>query len=151
LGNRRKAQPKSSMQTERLREQIVRQKTIELCQAIVQGPDFQSIRRRVELFMADSQAQNQYQSLSDKGRQLQMKQDQGLPLDGAEIAAFDTERAALFDNPVARQFVEAQQQMHHIQEGVAQYVSKTFELGRVPEEEDFQDGSCGHGCGCHHH
>jgi hypothetical protein len=29
-------------------------------------------------------------------------------------------------------------------------VTKTFELGRVPSEEDLQEGSCGHGCGCHH-
>jgi hypothetical protein len=29
-------------------------------------------------------------------------------------------------------------------------VSKTFELGRVPEESDMESGSCGSGCGCHH-
>ena len=30
-----------------------------------------------------------------------------------------------------------------------QFVSKTFELGRVPTLEDFSSGECGSGCGCH--
>jgi hypothetical protein len=41
--------------------------------------------------------------------------------------------------------------MHQVQEGVRQFVHKTFELGRVPSEDDLQqDDSCGEGCGCHH-
>lgn len=138
------------MQTNTVTEELVRQKTRELCQAIVQAPEFQTIRRCVESFMSDPQAQVQYQTLSEKGRQLHLKQEQGLPLDGREIAAFDSEREAFFGNPVAKDFVDAQQQMHQMQEEVSNYVSKTFELGRVPSEEDMEGGSCGHGCGCHH-
>jgi hypothetical protein len=52
-------------------------------------------------------------------------------------------------NPVARGFLDAQQQMHKTQETVMKFVSKTFELGRVPTMEDMQEGSCGTGCGCH--
>ncbi len=41
--------------------------------------------------------------------------------------------------------------MQKLQQSVSQYVSKTFELGRVPEESDLESsGSCGSGCGCHH-
>jgi hypothetical protein len=40
--------------------------------------------------------------------------------------------------------------MQHIQDEVNQFVSKTFELGRVPSAEDLEGGSCGPGCGCHH-
>jgi len=129
---------------------LVRQKTRELCQAIVEAPEFQTIRRSVESFMSDAAAQLQYQNLSEMGRQLHLKQEQGVPLDGREIAVFDSEREAFFANPVAKDFVDAQQQMHQMQEEVAQYVSKTFELGRVPSKEDMEGGSCGHGCGCHH-
>ena len=39
---------------------------------------------------------------------------------------------------------------HKIQESVMSYVTKTFELGRVPAAEDFDSGSCGTGCGCAH-
>src|SRR5580698_6006865 len=79
------------MQTTTEIEDAVRQKTVELCETIVQQPQFQSIRRRVDSFMADSAAQKQYQSLSEKGRSLHERQHQGLPLDGKEIAAFDSE------------------------------------------------------------
>jgi cell fate (sporulation/competence/biofilm development) regulator YlbF (YheA/YmcA/DUF963 family) len=131
-------------------ENEVRQKTLELCESIVRQPQFQSIRRRVESFMADSGAQQQYQSLTEKGRSLHERQHQGLPLDGREIAVFDSERDAFLKNPVAKGFMDAQEEMQDLQQEVQQYVTKTFELGRVPSEEDLQEGSCGHGCGCHH-
>ena len=75
------------MQTITQVEDAVRQKTLELCETIVQQPQFQSIRQRVDSFMADTKAQNLYQSLTEKGRSLHEKQHQGLPLDAREIAA----------------------------------------------------------------
>lgn len=138
------------METNTLIEDAVRQKTLELCETIVQQPQFQDIRRRVESFMADAGARQQYQSLSEKGQSLHERQHQGLPLDGNEIAAFDTERDTLLSNPVAKGFIDAQEELHELQHGVQRYVTKTFELGRVPSEEDLQEGSCGQGCGCHH-
>jgi cell fate (sporulation/competence/biofilm development) regulator YlbF (YheA/YmcA/DUF963 family) len=131
-------------------EDAVRQKTLELCETLVQQSQFQSIRQRVESFMADSAAQRQYQSLNEKGRALHERQHEGMPLDAREIAAFDSERDAFLSNPVAKGFIDAQEEMHELQQGVQQMVTKTFELGRIPSEEDLQEGSCGHGCGCHH-
>src|ERR1035441_5777875 len=138
------------METNVQTEDVVLQKTRELCEAIVQQPQFQSIREQVDSFMADANAQQQYDSLSEKGRQLHHKQEQGLELAPEEISAFDAEREAFFRNPVAKSFVDAQEAMHHIKEEVNQFVSKTFELGRVPCAEDLEGGSCGSGCGCHH-
>jgi cell fate (sporulation/competence/biofilm development) regulator YlbF (YheA/YmcA/DUF963 family) len=138
------------MQTTSQVDNVVRQKTIDLCEAIIRQPQFQSIRQRVDSFMSDPKAQEQYQSLTEKGRSLHEKQHQGLPLDNREVAAFESERAALFENPVAKGFIDAQEEMHEMQEDVHKLVNKTFELGRIPSEEDLQEGSCGHGCGCHH-
>jgi cell fate (sporulation/competence/biofilm development) regulator YlbF (YheA/YmcA/DUF963 family) len=138
------------METNVQTEDAILQKTRELCETIVQLPEFQSIRQQVDSFMADAKAQQQYESLSEKGRQLHNKQHQGVQLAPAEISAFDAEREALLRNPVARGFVEAQEAMHHIQEGVNQLVSKTLELGHVPSAEELEGGSCGSGCGCHH-
>jgi cell fate (sporulation/competence/biofilm development) regulator YlbF (YheA/YmcA/DUF963 family) len=138
------------METNVQTEDAILQKTRELCETIVQQPEFQGIRRQVDSFMADAKAQQQYESLSEKGRHLHHKQQQGLQLAPAEIAAFDAEREALLRNPVAKGFVDAQEAMHHMQEEVNQFLSKTFELGRVPTSEDLESGSCGSGCGCHH-
>jgi cell fate (sporulation/competence/biofilm development) regulator YlbF (YheA/YmcA/DUF963 family) len=100
--------------------------------------------------MADTQAQELYESLNEKGRSLHEKQHQGLPLEAPEIAAFESGRQALLENAVAKAFIDAQEEMHDMQQGVHEFVSKTFELGRVPTGEDLESGSCGEGCGCHH-
>lgn len=139
------------MQTEIETDTAILQKTRELCETILQQPQFQSIRRRVEAFLADPEAQSQYECLSDLGQQLHDKQSQGLTLTSAEIAAFDRQREIFARNPVAAGFVEAQEEMHQMQQQITQYVSKTLELGAVPAEGDLADGgSCGSGCGCHH-
>ncbi len=132
-----------------IEESVITQKTRELCQTLLEQPEVQAIRQRIESFMTNEEAKTQYQLLSEKGEFLQHKQQQGLPLSNEEIADFEQTREALFNNPVAREFLDAQQEMHKMQESVGQYVTKTFELGRVPSPEDFQSGSCGSGCGCH--
>ena len=132
-----------------IEETIVIQKTRDLCQTIIEQPEFIQIRERIDAFMGDDAAKTQYQALMEKGDALQHKQQTGMPLDNAEIAEFEKNRESLLNNPVAANFLTAQQQMHKIQESVMQYVSKTFELGRVPESEDFPAESCGSGCGCH--
>jgi len=137
------------MQTQTVESPVIH-KTRELCQSILDQPEVQTIRRRVEDFMANDKLRGQYDALMIKGQNLQQKQQAGLPLDGGEITDFEQLRESFLNNPVAKGFLDAQEDMHKMQESVAQYVSKTFELGRVPEESDLDSGSCGHGCGCHH-
>lgn len=129
-------------------DSVVLQKTKELCQAILDQPEFQKIRQGLDAFLTNEEVRGQYQSLSEKGEYLQHKQQTGGALSDDEIAEFERDRAAFMSNPVARGFMDAQQDMHRMQESVTHYVTKTFELGRVPEESDFE--SCGHGCNCHH-
>ena len=129
-------------------DSIIVQKTRELCQTIVEQPEFQSIRQRIDTFMADDAAKVQYQTVVEKGEMLQHKQQMGLPMSAEEISEFEKNRDALINNPVARDFLDAQQAMQKVQESVGQYVAKTFELGRPPSEEDFH--GCGSGCGCSH-
>ena len=136
------------MHTSCSKNDVVLQKTLELCQVIVAQPEFQTIRRGVEAFMADQSAQAQYHNLSEKGRALHHKQHQGLPLDPVEISTFEKERESFFANPIAKGFVDAQEQMHQVQESISQHVLKTYELGRTPTAEDFESHGC---CGRHEH
>jgi cell fate (sporulation/competence/biofilm development) regulator YlbF (YheA/YmcA/DUF963 family) len=130
-------------------QDTVQQKTRELCQAIVDQPEFQEMRRQIEAFMGDETAKSQYQKVMEQGEMLQHKQQMCSPLSNDEIASFEQDRDALVNNPVARGFLDAQQQMNKVQESVGQLVAKTFELGRLPMDEDMDGGSCGSGCGCH--
>ena len=133
-----------------IEDSIVIQKTKELCQTIVDQPEFRSIRERVDLFLSNDGAKSQYQLVAEKGDALQQKQQVGMPLSHDEIGEFEKSRDILLNNPVARNVLEAQQEMHKLQEAVMQYVAKTFELGRVPSAEDFASGGCGPSCGCGH-
>ena len=133
-----------------LEESPVLQKTRELCQAILEQPSMVSIRQRVDAFMGDEKTRAQYDGLMSKGQALQQKQQMSMPLTGEEITEFEQQREALLNNTVARDYIDAQEELHNLQETVQQYVSKTLELGRLPTEDDLNDGSCGHGCGCHH-
>jgi cell fate (sporulation/competence/biofilm development) regulator YlbF (YheA/YmcA/DUF963 family) len=127
----------------------IHQKIRELCQTILDQPEFQAMRRDIDAFLGDEKAQGHYQMVATKGDLLQQKQQMGLPLEGNEISDFERDREALLNNPVARSFLDAQQQMHRLQESVNQYLGKTFELGRVPEVDDLSSG-CGPSCGCGH-
>jgi cell fate (sporulation/competence/biofilm development) regulator YlbF (YheA/YmcA/DUF963 family) len=128
----------------------IEEKTRELCQTIVDQPEMASIRKRIDTFLSDTQARGQYETVMSKGQALQEKQSRSQPLEGAEIADFEKHRDALLSNSVARGFLDAQEELHEIQHSIQKHISKTLELGRVPGEADFEAGSCGHGCGCHH-
>ena len=127
----------------------VTQKTRDLCQAILDQPEFQEMRKNIDQFMADEKAQREYQALVEKSEELNHKQHQGVRLTQDEITAYESQRERVVNNPVAAGFIRAQQEVHQMQESINKYLSKTFELGRVPTEEDME-GGCGEGCGCHH-
>jgi cell fate (sporulation/competence/biofilm development) regulator YlbF (YheA/YmcA/DUF963 family) len=128
----------------------IEEKTRELCQTIVDQPEMASIRRRIDAFLADAGARSQYETLMSKGNALHEKQHNGQTLDGVEIADFEKHRDSLLKNPAAAGYLDAQEELHHLQHSIQKQVSKTLELGRVPSEADLEEGSCGHGCGCHH-
>lgn len=132
-------------------ESLVIQKTRELCQTLLDQPEVQAMRQKIDAFMANDQTRGQYDTLMAKGQALQQKQHSGTPLDSKEIDEFEGLRTRFLNNPVARDYLDAQEEMQKLQQSVTQFVSKTFELGRVPEESDLEsEGSCGSGCGCHH-
>ena len=131
-------------------ETVIVQKTKELCQAILDQPNMHSIRQRIDTFMSDEKSKDQYDNLMAKGQELQQKQQAATQLSGEEISGFEKEREALLNNPVARGFLDAQEELHDVQETVQKYLHKTLELGRMQTDEDLNGGSCGSGCGCHH-
>ena len=85
----RVSEPKQKLIMETMIEETpVIQKTKELCQAILDQPNMQSIRQRIDAFMGDEQTRAQYDGLVTKGQALQQKQQASLPLSGEEVAEF---------------------------------------------------------------
>jgi len=129
----------------------ITEKTRELCETILNQPNMRSARQRIESFVADDKARAEYEGLMAKGQELQQKQQRSQQLSAEEISAFEKQRETLLSNPVARGFLEAQEEMHNVHQSINQFVSKTLELGRLPTEADFEgEGGCGDGCGCGH-
>lgn len=133
-----------------LEENAIVEKTRDLCHAIVSHLETSANRQRIDAFLADVGARSQFETVNSKAQALQEKQSQGQPLDGAEIADFEKHREALLNNPVARDFLDAREELHEIQHSIHKSVSKTLELGRVPTAAELEEASCGSGCGCHH-
>jgi cell fate (sporulation/competence/biofilm development) regulator YlbF (YheA/YmcA/DUF963 family) len=127
----------------------IQEKTQELCQTIIAQPEMIAIRKRIDTFMTDDKTRTQYDALMGKGQALQEKQHHGQTLEPTEISAFEKERESLLGNPVARDFLDAQEELHAMQQSIQKHISKTIELGRLPVAADLEEGSCGSGCGCH--
>ncbi len=125
------------------------QKTVELCEAIIAQPEFRSLRQQLDAFMADESLKARYQELAEQSTSLQQQHQQGGTLDAAEVSAFEQKRDTFLGNPVARGFLDAQEAMQDVRDTVTRYVTRTFELGRVPTEEDLGGCGCGSSCGCH--
>lgn len=132
-------------------ESVVTQKTKELCETIIAQPEFRSIQDRVTAFEGDAEARKLYESLVERHQELRQRQEMGDAIGDDAMAGFDKLRQQVLDNPVAKDFLDAQEDAHSIQMTVRRYVSKTFELGRLPEQHDLADGEgcCEEGCSCH--
>jgi cell fate (sporulation/competence/biofilm development) regulator YlbF (YheA/YmcA/DUF963 family) len=126
----------------------VLEKTRELCEVILAQPEFGTMRRQLDAFMADEQVQTAYRDLSELGASLQEKHRDGNAPEAAEIEDFERRRQNFLESPTARGFLEAQQTMQQVRDTITRYVTRTFELGRMPAPEDFQSCGCGSGCGC---
>jgi cell fate (sporulation/competence/biofilm development) regulator YlbF (YheA/YmcA/DUF963 family) len=135
-----------------IEETLIAQKTRELCQTILDEPGMKAIRQRIDEFLADENTRAQYDGLIAKGQALQQKQQMSVPLTGEEISDFEQQRDLLLKNPVARAFLDAQQELHQVQESIHRQINKTIELGRLPSEEELSEGCCGQheNCSCEH-
>lgn len=122
-------------------------KTKELCALIAGDPEYRELLDKVERFLDDEGAKLQFQSVQERGQELQQKQNAGLELSAGEVNEFEAAREALLSNAVASEFLAAQESLQSVQMAIGKYVGLTLELGRVPSDEDFQDegGCCSEG------
>lgn len=122
-------------------------KTRDLCETIANDSDYRDLFRKVEKFLGDDEARLSYQSVHESGQALNQKQQSGLQLSESEIAEFEGARSELLNNPIASDFMQAQQTLEALQSSVSRMVGMTLELGRVPTPEDIAQATGGGCCG----
>lgn len=136
------------------KDTVVITKTKELCQTILEQDQFKALRKHIDDFMSDSSAQELYNSVIDKREYLAHLQDQGIELTDEQFKEFEVARDGLLANPVAKSYLDSQQELLKMQETITTHIGRTIELGRMPTEEDLapQGGGCcgggGGGGGC---
>ena len=123
--------------------------TNHLCDAIVSQEGFVNLYKKIDAFINDEKLKYEYSMLNERGALLQQKQQAGGEISDEEIVGFEKLRDEFMANPVASQFLEAQEEVQQVQDRIHQVIAKTFEVGRVPQSEDFDFCSDGFGnCGC---
>ena len=108
---RMKRGPPTQIMETAVQSPAVDDKIRDLCQAILDRPDFGDLRRRIDAFMADEKVKYEYQMLNDSGALLQQKQQYGTPITEEEVGRFEALRTSFMANPVATEFLDAQQEM----------------------------------------
>jgi len=123
------------------------EKTKELCEAILEDPKLKAAFADIETFLEDDDAKKAFSEMQEKGQELQAKQQTGIELTAGEVEEFNKMREAVEGNPIASGFLAAQNDMHEVQTNINNWIGMTFELGRIPTEEDFKASgeSCGTG------
>tara|TARA_Y100000588_G_scaffold27993_2_gene27350 strand:- start:242 stop:685 length:444 start_codon:yes stop_codon:yes gene_type:complete len=127
----------------------VKEGTEKLCGTIVSQKGFPELFKKIEAFMADEKLRHDYDMLNQRGGLLQQKHEAGMEVTEEEVAEFEKLRETLLANQTVTDFHEVQEEVQQLQDKIHQVIAKTFEIGRVPSQEDFDFCSDGFGdCGC---
>jgi len=127
----------------------IAEQTDVLCETIVSQSGFKKLHSKIEAFMNDEKLKYEYGLLNERGGLLQQKQEHGVEIKPEEFEEFEKMREEFMANPVATAFLEAQEEVQDIQNRIYQHLAKSFELGRKPDQGDFDFCSDGFGnCGC---
>ena len=127
----------------------IAEQTDVLCETIVSQSGFKKLHSKIEAFMNDEKLKYEYGLLNERGGLLQQKQEYGVEIKPKEFEEFEKMREEFMANPVATAFLRSQEEVQDIQNRIHQHLAKSFELGRKPDQGDFDFCSDGFGnCGC---
>ncbi len=144
-------QPEESQPQSHLDMLPIKEGTDQLCESIVNQEAFKDLYAKIDAFITDEKLKYEYSTLNERGALLQQKQQTGAEITEEEIVAFEQLREDFLANEVATNFLAAQEEVQQVQDRIHQVIAKTFEVGRVPAQEDFDFCSDGFGdCGCSH-
>ncbi|MDB4507797.1 YlbF family regulator [Verrucomicrobiales bacterium] len=124
-------------------------KSRELCQFIVDQPEFAAARGHIEAFLENAEAQAVYRAWQEKGQELQRMSHEGLQPNDDDIKQMEALRETVMKNEIASDFAEAESQMNGTFSTVTKLLQQTLQLGRVPsvDEMNAESGCCGGGGG----
>ncbi|WP_372629984.1 YlbF family regulator [Cohnella sp.] len=126
----------------------IMEKMKELCETLLGQAGYKELRDSIDHFASDESSLQQYERFMEKHQHLRHKEDADIELTSEEIADYEQEERALYDNSVIRKFLYAQREFGQLHDKISQYFTKTVELARLPEPGDLKKGDCGCGGSC---
>ncbi len=135
----------AGMETE-VKDPPIVEKTKELCATLLAQPEVADMLADINAFLAKEELRSRYDVLTMQGEALAQRQQLGLEITPEEYEKFEKERDEWLSHELSQKFLDAQKRMQALQDQLHQYVSKTFELGRVPES--FEIDTCCNDCDC---
>lgn len=121
-------------------------KTKELCATLLEQPEVKNMVADINAFISNEELRSRYDVLTMQGEALAQRQQLGLNIEQDEMEKFEKQRDEWMANELSQKFLDAQKRMQSMQDQIHQYVSKSFELGRVPEAHDID--YCCNDCDC---
>ncbi len=118
-----------------------------MCHFILEDPAFASAQAAIDAFQEDEKAQELYRTWHEKAADLHRKHHEGKKATSGEIAQMESLKDKAMENPIAADFVEAEDLINSIFGTVMKMVQKTLQNGAVPTDEEL-NSCCGGGCGC---
>ena len=128
----------------------IKEKALELCQFIVDAPEFAEAHETIQKFIEDDEAKAVYGKLQEKSHELHHLSHEGKKPTDADLDELNALQKAVAENPLAAAFIGAENQLDDTFRTVTKLLQKTLQLGHVPTEEDMVESDCcsSGGCGC---
>lgn len=119
-------------------------KARELCQFILESPDYLAAQGKIDIFDEDTGAQQLYQGWRETEMELHGKHQEGKEISDAEISDLETKRDAAMENSTVADFAEAEGSLNQMFSTVVKIVQKSLQEGSVPTDEELAE-CCGSG------
>lgn len=119
-------------------------KTRELCQFIIDSPNFVTAQGRCDAFDDDVAAQKLYQNWREFEMDLHRRHQEGYQPNQDDIAKLEKLRGEAMKNSTLVDFVEAEEALNGMFGKVVKILQRTLQTGAVPTDEELEE-CCGSG------
>lgn len=117
----------------------LQEKARELCQFILESPDYAAAQGKVDIFDEDTEAQKLYQAWRETEMELHQQHQQGNPPTDEQITDLEMKRDAAVENSVVADFADAENTLNQIFSTVVKVVQKSLQSGTIPTDEELNE------------
>ncbi len=129
------------------KDPVILSRVHDLCTMIADHPTFESHREAVKSFMESDHARGLFDRALMLQTDLRDRRSEGLVISEEEEQEFQKAQEDLFNDETANAFLAAQDDMKETEGIIHLYITRTLQLGRVPEEDELLPDDEGCGCG----